>query len=373
MMEIDVEKNLGAFRLHVTYRSAAQVMALFGQSGTGKTTLIRMIGGLLRPDRGRIALQGRTLFDSDRRINVPPHRRRLGHVFQQGHLFPHMSVRGNLLYSKRFGGAHVKSPDREAGILGFDGVIELLGLAPLLDRRPRSLSGGEQQRVSIGRALLSNPVYLLMDEPLASLDTQRKQEIMPYFERVCSEAGVPILYVSHSVDEVARLAEEMVLLSDGQMAAHGSVTELLSRLDLWPRVEQREAGAVIRARAVERNADYELTFLDIGTQRIVIPRADLEVGAEVRLRIRARDVSLATRRPRAVSVQNVLAGRVAELQRESGPYLDVRVDVGGVVLTARITRYAGDALRLRVGARVYALVKSVALDDQPGSGGNRLF
>lgn len=390
MIEVDVEKQFPGFQLTVAFSSDAPVTALFGQSGAGKTTLIRMIGGLLTPDTGRIALNGEVLFDSERGISVPPHKRRLGHVFQHGSLFPHMSVRGNLLYAQRFGraGSSAGAPSTvgptgssargfaaaDRPHVGFEEVVELLHLGPLQSRRPHTLSGGEQQRVAIGRALLSNPVHLLMDEPLASLDAAHKREIMPYFERLCHESRVPITYVSHSVGEVARLAQKMVLLSGGSVAAQGPVGELLSRLDVWPPSERREAGSVLEATVVEADPDYQLTQLRVGDQQLVIPRGDLSPGRSVRIRIRAGDVGIALEKPSQVSIQNLLEGTIAEIRHEGGPFLDVRIkltrtqaaaetEVGSAMLTARITRYAGDKLALRTGQAVYALIKSVALED----------
>lgn len=356
MIEVDVSKQLGRFELRAAFTTEAPVTALFGQSGAGKTTLIRMIGGLLKPDSGTIRLNGDVLFDSRRGINVPAHKRRLGHIFQQGLLFPHLSVRGNLRYGRRFNRlVHANAHD-------FDLVVDLLDLEALLDRWPRSLSGGEQQRVAIGRALLSAPICLLMDEPLASLDNARKREIMPYFERLCHESHLPTLYVSHSIDEVTRLAQDMVLISDGRVAGSGPVPEVMSRLDLWPLTGRFEAGAVLQVEVASHDTDYGLTHLRLGEQPLIIPATDAAPGERLRLRIRSRDVALALDRPDGVSIQNVLYGVITELYRESGTFLEARIDLGGQYLSARVTRQAGDRLGLQQGQRVYALIKSVALD-----------
>ncbi len=351
MIEIDVSKKLGQFELRAAFQCGASVTALFGHSGAGKTTLIRMIGGLLKPDAGSIKLNGDLLFDSEHGIDIPAHKRRLGHVFQHGYLFPHMSVKGNLLYGNR-GGTKA----------GFDQIVQLLDLGQLLLRWPRSLSGGEQQRVAIGRALLSRPVCLLLDEPLSSLHASLKRELMPYFERLCHESRIPIIYVSHSVDEVTRLADHMVLLSAGRVAGHGKIADVMSRLDLWPLTGRFEAGALLRAVVIGHDPDYGLTHLRLGEQTLVIPHTAAQSGQSVRLRIRSRDVSIALSKPREVSIQNVLHGRITELHRESGPFLEVRIDLGTQHLSARITRQAGDRLGLEVGKAVYALIKSVALD-----------
>lgn len=354
MIELDVQKRLGDFDLQAAFTGSDSVTALFGHSGAGKSTLIRMLGGLLVPDRGVIRVNGRVLFDSDRGINIPAHKRRLGHVFQHGYLFPHLSVRSNLLYGRRRAAGERKVP--------FEAIVRLLDLDPLLRRWPRSLSGGEQQRVAIGRALLSEPDCLLMDEPLASLDSRLKREIMPYFERLCHEARVPILYVSHSVDEVTRLADDMVLLSAGRVAAHGKVAEVMSRLDLRPLTGRFEAGAVLEASVDHHDPDYGLTYLRLDGQSLVIPLTERAAGERVRLRIRSRDVSIALEKPQQISIHNILPGTITALNHESGTFLEAQIDIGGQYLGVRITRHAGDQLGLHEGQAVYALVKSVALD-----------
>lgn len=354
-LEVDVTGRVGSFEVDVRFASEGGVTGLFGHSGAGKTTVINMIGGLVRPRRGRIVVDGRLLFDRERGIEVAAHRRRLGHVFQEGRLFPHLSVRHNLLYGRWFSGAPSKASR-------FDEVVGLLGLDHLLKRRPRSLSGGERQRVAIGRALLGEPAALLMDEPLASLDPPRKAEILPYLERLRDHARLPIVYVSHSIDEVARLAQTMVLMSHGRVAAAGRVAEIMTRLDLRPMTGRFEAGVVVDAEVAGHDERYQLTTVSIGAQTLVLPRLDEAPGAHVRLRVRARDVALATERPAGISIQNMLPGRVAELSREEGPFVEANVDVDGAVLTARLTRRAADALALRPGQPVFALIKSIALD-----------
>ena len=255
MIEIEVEKQQGTFRLGAQLAlPETGISALFGRSGAGKTTLVNMLAGLVRPDRGRIAVAGELLFSSERGIDLPPERRRLGYVFQEGRLFPHYSVRGNLIYGARRGAARID----------FDAIVALLGLAALLERRPGDLSGGEKQRVAIGRALLAAPRLLLMDEPLASLDAPRKAEILPFIERLRDELHVPVIYVSHAMEEIVRLADTLVLLSDGKVAAVGSVEELTSRLDLRPLTGRYEAGAVIRTTL----AGHDVTF---GLSELAIP------------------------------------------------------------------------------------------------------
>ena len=359
-LEVDLAGRVGSFAVEVGFASDGGVTALFGHSGAGKTTVVNMIGGLVRPARGRIVVGGRVLFDAGRGIDLPPHRRRLGHVFQEGRLFPHLSVRRNLLYGRWFAGA---ARERHR----FDEVVELLGVGHLLERRPRSLSGGERQRVALGRALLSEPAALLMDEPLAALDAARKAEILPYLERLRDLARLPIVYVSHSIDEVARLARTMVLMSEGRVAAVGAVAEVMTRLDLRPLTGRFEAGVVVAGRVAAHDDAYQLTAVAIGDQQLSVPRLDAPPGAPVRLRIRARDVALALRPPQDTSIQNLLRGRVVELGWQDGPFVEINVAIGtdgsaGTNLTARLTRRAADSLQLVPGREVFALIKTIALD-----------
>jgi len=357
MIEVAVEKQLGAFRLDAKFASDARgITALFGRSGAGKTSLVNALAGLMRPDRGRIAVEGEVLFDSERGIDLPPERRRLGYVFQDGLLFPHYTVRGNLTYGRRAGG-------READ---FDAVVALLGLERLLDRRPAALSGGEKQRVALGRALLAGPRLLLMDEPLAALDQPRKAEILPFIERLRDELRIPIVYVTHAMEEIVRLADTLVLMTEGHVAAVGAVEDLTSRLDLRPLTGRFEAGAVIRAEVAAHDPEGGLTRVAFAGGALTVARLDLPVGAKVRVRVRARDVVLSLEPPRGLSIRNALPGRVVEIAPPQGPAVDIRLDIGAegqpVMLWARITQRALAELRLAAGSRVHALVKTVALD-----------
>ncbi len=354
-LEVDVAHRLGAFSIAATFRAESGLTALFGRSGAGKTSLINLIAGLIRPDRGRILVDGETLVDVERGIFVPPHRRRIGYVFQEARLFPHLTVRQNLTYGRWF------TPRAERQV-NLDHVVDLLGLKALLDRRPGGLSGGEKQRVALGRALLVSPRLLLMDEPLASLDTPRKDEILPYIERLRDEVKVPIVYVSHSVPEVTRLATTMVLLSDGKMEAVGPVAEIMSRLDLYPLTGRYEAGAVIEARVTAHDERVQLTTLTANAGAFRAPRLDLAVGTPVRLRIRARDVMLALQPPAGISALNILPGRVAQMRETGGPIVELRLDCNGDMLLARITRQSVQALGLEIGRPVYAVIKSIAFD-----------
>jgi molybdate transport system ATP-binding protein len=359
MIEIDVEKRLGAFTLAARFSTPAQgITALFGRSGSGKTTLVNMLAGLVRPDRGRIAIGGDVLFSSEDGIELPPERRRLGYVFQEGRLFPHYSVRGNLTYGRRHGTA------RDAP--GLDAIVALLGLEGLLDRRIGDLSGGEKQRVAIGRALLAEPRLLLMDEPLAALDAPRKAEILPFIERLRSTLGIPVIYVSHAMEEILRLADMLVLMSEGRVAAIGTVEELTSRLDLRPLTGRYEAGSVIRATVAGQDVSYGLTELAFPGGRLRVAHVALPLGTAVRARIRARDVALALERPTGISIRNILPARIVEIASDRGPLADVRLDIGTpaapVALWSRITARAVRELGIAVGRQVYALIKTVALD-----------
>ena len=353
-MEVNLQKRLGDFSLDVAFdMPSGGITALFGRSGSGKTTLVNMMAGLLRPDSGVLSIAGQILFDSAQGVNVKPEHRRVGYVFQEGRLFPHLSVKANLYYGRRFAptGERYVEPGQ---------IIELLGLNALLTRRPATLSGGEKQRVAIGRALLSEPRLLLMDEPLAALDAGRKSEIMRHIERLRDEVGVPIVYVSHSLDEVARLANHMVVLADGGVIATGSAVEIMSRPDLSPHTGRHEAGALIETR-VEGHDSFGLTALAFPGGVLRVSGLDLAAGTAVRARIRARDVAIATAPPKDLSILNVFHGRIAEMIPSGTAAMDLQLDVG-VKLWARITARSAHELGLAPGKEIYALVKSVAID-----------
>jgi molybdate transport system ATP-binding protein len=334
------------------------VVALFGRSGAGKTTLVNMLAGLLRPDSGRIAVAGRVLFDSAAGIDLPPERRRIGYVFQEGRLFPHLEVQSNLLYG------HRRIPPAER-MIKLPEIVDLLGIGHLLGRRPANLSGGEKQRVAIGRALLSNPHLLLLDEPLAALDAARKAEVMPFIERLRDEFGLPIVYVSHDPTEVLRLADRILLLDQGRVAAAGPVSEVFSRPELQRLIGAEEAGTVLSARVAAHDAAYGLSRLDFGDGGILwVPDIGAAIGSNLRLRIRARDVSLARDKPRETSVLNNLPARIVAIHPAEGPYRDVEMQTSGAPLWARITARSVAELQLAVGAEVCAMVKAVSIDRQ---------
>jgi len=360
-LSIDIRHRLGSFVLDARFETGSGLLALFGRSGSGKTSIINIVADLIRPDRARVAIDGSVLVDTERGVFVPRHRRRIGYVFQEGRLFPHLTVRQNLLYGRWFARKAIRGDDLER-------VVDLLGIGSLLERRPGRLSGGEKQRVAIGRALLADPRLLLMDEPLASLDEARKAEILPYIERLRDESKVPIVYVSHSIAEVARLAMTVVVLSEGKVAAVGPTSQIMQRLDLFPLTGRAEAGAVVEA-TVERHDDgFGLTELSSRAGRWRLQRLDAPIGARVRLRVRARDVMLAKSAPTDLSALNVLPGIVAAIGPDDGAIVEIRVDCSGEALVVRLTRYSVDRLGLAPGAPVFALVKSVALDRRSLSG-----
>lgn len=354
-LSVAIRHRLGTFTLDAAFETAGRLTALFGPSGSGKTSLVNLIGGLLRPDEGRIAADGRVFVDTANRTFVPRHKRRIGYVFQDARLFPHMSVRQNLGYGHFFAPAAERHGD-------MDGVVDLLGIGHLLDRRPGKLSGGEKQRVAIGRALLSSPRLILMDEPLASLDDRRKTEIMPYIERLRDETKTPIVYVSHSLPEVARLATDIVVLDSGTVAASGPSTQILQRLDLLPADERGEGGALIDMHVVRRDEAFAMTTLASAAGEIRVTGLDFEPGAKVRVRIRARDVIVAATRPAGLSALNVLEGRIIAVATNESPFADISIDCNGQQLAARITRQSAQMLDLRADMQIYVVIKSVSFD-----------
>ncbi|NVZ09570.1 molybdenum ABC transporter ATP-binding protein [Allochromatium humboldtianum] len=332
------------------------VTALFGHSGSGKTTLLRLVAGLIRIQDGRLSVNGEVWQDD--RIFLPTHKRPLGYVFQEASLFPHLTARGNLEYGmKRVGNAMDGAALEQA--------VALLGIGHLLDRRPHQLSGGERQRVAIARALAVQPRLLLMDEPLAALDLKRKQEILPYLERLHDALEIPVLYVSHSPDEVARLADTVVLVEQGRVRAQGPVNELFSRLDL-ALAQDQEASAIIEGVVLSHDDDYALTRLEIQGGHLSVARLDRDIHELVRVRIHARDVSLALDEPGASSILNILPARILEMREIEQAQVLVKLCTGAgekTPLLARITRHSRDRLRLHEGQSVFAQVKAVALMD----------
>jgi molybdate transport system ATP-binding protein len=344
---------LGSFALDVDFIAPAiGVTALFGPSACGKTTLLRCIAGLERAN-GTLQVNG-AVWQDDTRF-VPTHKRPLGYVFQEASLFPHLSVRANLEYGyQRIATSERKVPLQQ--------VVDWLGLGSILERGdPAQLSGGERQRVAIGRALLTSPRLLLMDEPLAALDSNSKQEILPYLETLHRELDIPVFYVSHALDEVARLADHLVLMEQGRVIAGGALTETLARLDL-PTAHLSDAGVVIETSLAQHDPQYHLTRLDFCSGSLWVEKLDHPLGSPVRVRVLARDVSIATILPHDSSISNILQARIAEICDAGPGKVNVRMTVGDTqVLLSRITHRSLDLLGLAVGMSVYAQVKSVAL------------
>ncbi|MFO0990518.1 MAG: molybdenum ABC transporter ATP-binding protein [Hyphomicrobiales bacterium] len=354
-IEVEIRHKLGNFDLDVNFIAAGRLTALFGASGSGKTSVINTIAGMIKPTSARIVIDGRVLVDSAKGIFVPRHRRRIGYVFQEPRLFPHLSVRQNLKYGLWF----TPTSERKAD---FSRIVELLGIASLLDRRPNHLSGGEKQRVAIGRALLTSPQLLLMDEPLASLDQARKLEILPYIERLRDESRVPIIYVSHAIGEVTRLATDIVVMSHGRSVEWGPTELVMQRLDVFPEEDKDEAGAIVDTVLEAYDPAYDMSHLRGPAGEFRIPGSLGELGSPIRLRLKARDVMLATERPRGLSALNVLEGVVSGIGERTGPQVEVRIDCHGTPVIARITRQSLDTLALRPGVACFAVVKSVLLE-----------
>lgn len=353
-MDIRVTHQQGRFNLDVVFQGAPSgVTALFGPSGAGKTSVVNMVAGLQRPDAGRIAINGFCLFDSVRHIDLPPEKRRIGYVFQDGRLLPHLSVRANLTY-----GMHRTPAARR--FVKFDPVVDLLGIGHLLDRRPAGLSGGEKQRVAIGRALLTSPAMLLMDEPLASLDAARKAEVLPFIMRLGREFTIPILYVSHAMEEILNMAARMVLIQDGRVLASGDVEDLFFRSDLQTHIGAAESGAVLSTVVDHPEDEFGLTHLRFGDRILKVPRIAAALGESVRVRIPARHVAIALTPPGRTSFQNIFPGEIREILDDSASFVDVRLDIGST-LWARITRQSLQELELKPGQPVFALIKSVAI------------
>lgn len=360
-LEVKLRDRRGDFSLDVAFHAGRGVTALFGRSGAGKTSIVTMVAGLRRPDSGRIVLNDRVLFDSDVRTNLPTWRRNVGMVFQEARLFPHLSVKANLLYARWAGWRHSGT--------SFEQMLALLGLEGFLHRRPDSLSGGEAQRVAIGRALMAGPDILLMDEPLSQLDGARRAEILPFLERLAHEGGVPILYVSHAVDEVARLADSIVVLSEGRVVASGLIEDVFGKFDLGAATGRHEAGALLVAEVVGEEPEFSLTRLRAGGAELVVPELRGSVGAKVRLRIRSQDVAIALAPPDGLSVRNVIPMEVASIDVDDGPYAEVLLTAAGQYLRSRITRKSAVELALRPELRVFALIKSIAVEaDRPDRG-----
>ena len=354
MIEFDFHLRREDFSLQMASSVPGRgVTALFGRSGCGKTTLLRCIAGLERQVRGHLRVQGEVWQDAQHFRK--PEQRPIGYVFQEGRLFPHLNVQRNLEYGLR------RIPATERQIQPAE-VVDLLGLGELTQRLPDELSGGQRQRVAIGRALLTSPRVLLMDEPLAALDAISKAEIMPYLERLHGELAIPVLLVSHSLEEVSRLADHMLLLDGGRLQAEGPLQEMLTRPDL-PLAHSANASAVLAATVLEHGEDHMSVLACEGGQQLLVSREDIETGQQVRARILARDVALALQAPQESSVCNCLPVRISEISDDPHPgHVLLRLDLDGQTLLSRITRRSCERLALTQGKAVYALIKGITLD-----------
>lgn len=354
MLEFDCAVRRGAFLLTAQLALPTPGLSvLFGRSGAGKSTLVATLAGLLRPLNGRIALDGEVLFDSATGIDLPPERRAIGYLFQDGRLFPHYDVRGNLRYGLR------RVRDRALRV-PLDGVISLLGLESLLGRRIFELSGGERQRVALGRALLAQPRLLLLDEPLASVDRARKEEVLPYVERLRDELGLPIVYVSHDFEELLRLAQHVVVLEGGGVVAQAPVQEICRAAPLNAILGAGIVGTVLEGVVVRRDQASGLCIVRCGDSELYVAHGSLEEGAQVRLHLAADDIAVARERPTAVSIRNVLPAQVERLEPEQGAEL-LHLVIGNIRLIARVTESAARELELRAGTPCFALFKALAV------------
>lgn len=350
MLELNFRQTLGNHHLNINETLPGQgVTAIFGVSGAGKTSLINAISGLTRPDSGRIVLNDRVLSDAEQHIFLPPEKRRVGYVFQDARLFPHYKVSGNLCYGM------AKSMSGQ-----FDKLVALLGIEPLLNRLPGSLSGGEKQRVAIGRALLTAPELLLLDEPLASLDIPRKRELLAYLQRLAREIQTPMLYVSHSLEEIVQLADNVLVLDNGGVKAFGSLESVWSSPVMHPWLPREQQSSVLRVSVLEHHPHYAMTALALGDQHIWVNRIDKPLQSALRIRIQASDVSLVLQPPLNSSIRNVLRAKVVNLLDDDGQ-VEVQLDIGTRTLWARISPWARDELSIKPGQWLYAQIKSVSI------------
>lgn len=343
-----------SFTLDVDTRLPSQgICAIFGPSGCGKTTLLRAVAGLEKDPQGTCVINGDAWQDEHHCL--PPHRRNLGYVFQENNLFSHLTVGKNLAFGYK------RTPPYQRHIRMRD-VIDLLGIEYLLSRYPAGLSGGEQQRIGIARALLTSPSLLLMDEPLAALDRQSKREILPYLEQLHDELSMPVLYVSHATDEVSRLADHLVLMERGRIKAQGPTADMLTRLDV-ARDQGPDAETLIETVVAAHDDEYQLSYLDFPGGRFSVLRNKLPTGHRARVRILARDASLTLQHQTDTSILNIFPARVSQLLDDGPAQVLVRLDLNGTALLARITRKSLNALHLAEGSEVFVQIKTVALVD----------
>lgn len=350
-LDIDVRKSVSGFDLHVSQvMDVSGVTAVFGPSGAGKTTLLRLIAGFESPDSGHIRV-------NDELWDMPPHQRRAGYVFQDSRLFPHLTVKGNLDF------ARVRGIDKGARF-GIDAIIEAFDLEDLLERRPASLSGGERKRAALGRTLLTRPKLLLLDEPLSGLDRGRKRDILPFIESLPERFGLPCLYVSHDMEEVSHLADDILVLNAGRVEGYGAAMDIMGRLDLEPLTGQSDPSTRLEGKVSRQDKRLLLTTVKVGQAVFSLPiKQSLQVGDNIRLRVKAKDVSIATARPQGLSIRNILPATILDITSGSPHgFSDITLDIGGAYLRSRITLAAKEELGIRPGLEVFALVKSMSFE-----------
>jgi molybdate transport system ATP-binding protein len=358
MLKVSAKKQRGAFLLDASFELPTPgLVALFGRSGCGKSTLVNVIAGLLEADVGFVEFDGAVLLDTKRQLDVPPEHRRIGYVFQDARLFPHLSVAANL----RYGQKRCAAP----AFVSFDRVADLLDLGPLMNRRSHQLSGGERQRVAIGRALLSQPRLLLLDEPLASLDASRREEVLPYLESLRDQLAIPMVYVSHNFDEVLRLATHLVLMDSGKTLAQGGLGEMSLHPGLRAIIGADSVGAIVDGVVLGSDPASGLTRVRVGAGELKVQSAPVRAGAKLRVQLLARDLIVATQPPLNLSVRNILKGTVNAVTDDEGDSDLIAIDIGSTVIISRVTKAATRELKLAPGLPVWALVKAVSLRSYP--------
>lgn len=354
-LNINIKKSLGAFTVEVKQSLSLEgITALFGPSGAGKSSLLKLIAGFETPDAGHLSLKDKIWFDSADKINMPPHKRNIGYMFQDGRLFPHMNVRQNLEFAAA----------RAARKISMDQVISAFAVTDLLDHSPTSLSGGERRRVALSRTVLTAPDVLLLDEPLTGLDRARKREILPFIERLPRDFNIPCLYVTHDIEEVSRLANKVMVMSEGQVSALGDVADILSHLDATPLQSDYDISSVFEGGITGHDKEFCLMQVDIQGAEINLPQImGASIGQNIRLRIRASDVAIAAARPKDVSIRNIIAAEITDIIADKhAAYAVVTLQFKGAELRSRITRASCSGLGLKTGMRVYALIKSVSFE-----------
>ena len=357
MLEVNISGRVGTLEVRANFNSqSGHITALLGRSGAGKSTIVNMIAGLLTPKEGLIKVDQEVFFDSAHLISLPPEKRGIGYVFQDNRLFPHMSVRKNLFYGQ-------KLTNKRGRYLEEAEIIDLLDLQALLERQPYSLSGGEQKRVALGRALLSSPSILLMDEPMAGLDRQRKLEILPFIEKINLHFNLPIIYVSHDLDEVIRLADQAGLVIEGAINGLKPVEHLTNHVQFHDMVSGENLITILQGEVMGTRGGSGLSEVKTPAGLFLLPRSDLPVGTRLRLRLNATDISIATEKPQNLSILNVIPGSIESIQQIGEATVSVAIQaLPSAKIRAQITKYASEVLSLREGKSIFALVKSVAID-----------